>query len=221
MHIKNNIFKSIYRFLFLVLCEAGIILQYAAISKTGNRDNLIMLSCYYTMISNFICFLYFAYLTVIRPKSEKSAVKGAMVMCIALTGIAYHLLLSGNMETVGILSPMLIISNQLVHTVVPIMVFFDYLLFTPKGSFKSFDPLTWTLIPIAYLIFAVVRAEISPLMFSGFGGTSSRYPYPFMDFDLLGTGKGILIIIVMSVIYIAMGYLLYVLDRLLGKKRKS
>ena len=92
---------------------------------------------------------------------------------------------------------------------------------TPKGSFKSFDPLTWTLIPIAYLIFAVVRAEISPLMFSGFGGTSSRYPYPFMDFDLLGTGKGILIIIVMSVIYIAMGYLLYVLDRLLGKKRKS
>jgi len=101
------------------------------------------------------------------------------------------------------------------------MVFFDYLLFTPKGSFKSFDPLTWTLIPIAYLIFAVVRAEISPLMFSGFGGTSSRYPYPFMDFDLLGTGKGILIIIVMSVIYIAMGYLLYVLDRLLGKKRKS
>lgn len=122
--------------------------------------------------------LYFAYLTVIRPKSEKSAVKGAMVMCIALTGIAYHLLLSGNMETVGILSPMLIISNQLVHTVVPIMVFFDYLLFTPKGSFKSFDPLTWTLIPIAYLIFAVVRAEISPLMFSGFGGTKSRYPYP-------------------------------------------
>ena len=57
-------------------------------------------------------------------------------------------------------------------------------------------------------------------MFSGFGGTVSRYPYPFMDFDLLGTGKGILIIIVLSVIYIAMGYLLYVLDRLLGKKRK-
>lgn len=220
MYIKNNIFKSIYRYVFLVLCEAGIILQYAAISQTGNKDNLIMLSCYYTMISNFICFLYFSYIAIMRPKSEKAVVKGAIVLCIALTGIAYHLLLSGNMEASGFLSPMLTISNQLVHTVVPLMVFFDYLLLTPKGNFKSFDPLVWTLIPIAYLIFAVVRAETSPLMFSGFGGTSSRYPYPFMDFDLLGTGKGVLIILVLSVIYIAMGYLLYVFDRLLGKKRK-
>lgn len=48
MHIKNNIFKSIYRFLFLVLCEAGIILQYAAISKTGNRkqETEIILLCF-------------------------------------------------------------------------------------------------------------------------------------------------------------------------------
>ena len=220
MFIKNNMFKSIYRFIFLVLCEAGIILQYASISQTGNNDNLIMLSCYYTMISNFICFLYFSYLAVSRPKSEKPAIKGAIVMCIALTGIAYHLLLSGNMEAGGSFSPMLIISNQLVHTVVPLMVFFDYLLFTPKGSFNSLDPLAWTLIPIAYLVFAVVRANVSSLMFSGFGGTASRYPYPFMDFDLLGKGKGVLVIIIMSVIYIVMGYLLYVLDRLLGKKRK-
>ena len=35
-HKKQHI-QSIYRFLFLILCEAGIILQYAAISQTGKQ----------------------------------------------------------------------------------------------------------------------------------------------------------------------------------------
>lgn len=203
--------------IFLFICEAGLVLQYASAANFGNAA---MLSCYYTILSNILCFLYFAFLVAARPK-ENPVVKGAVTMCIALTGIVYHLMLSGAMAAAGGNSA-LFIGNYIVHTVVPLMVLFDYLLFTPKGTFNSFSPLWWTLIPIAYLIFAVIRAEVGTGLFSGFGGKPSRYPYPFMDFDLLGSGKAALYIVIIAVAYIALGYLFYVIDRLLGntKRRK-
>lgn len=214
MYIKNDIFKSFYRLLLLICCGSGITLQYGSAFGQGN---IAMLSCYYTIISNIICFLYFSYLLTVRPKYERAVIKGAVTMCIALTGIVYHLLLSGTTESSGYTGAALAVADQLLHTVVPLMVFFDYLLFTPKGSFKSLDPLMWTLIPIAYLIFAMVRAEASGTTFTVFGG-KSRYPYPFMDVDVLGIGKVALIILIITVAYIAIGYLFYVADSLLGGK---
>lgn len=219
MYIKNHTAKTLYRAVFLILCEAGIVLQYAFLANDG-INSVRTLSCYYTIISNIICFVYFGYLLLFKPKSEKPAVKGAVTMCIALTAIAYHLLLSGNTSSFTYTGNAIGFSNLLVHTVIPLMVFADYVLFTPKGSFKSFDPLIWTLIPIGYFVFIIIRAEISPLKFIGFSETPSRYPYPFMDFDLLGTGKAVGTIVIIAIMYIALGYILYVIDRLLSKKRK-
>lgn len=218
MYIKNNVFKTVYRLLFLFVCEAGIILQYASIPKAS----VGMLTCYYTVLSNILCFIYFAYLVVVRPGRENAVIKGAVTMCIALTGIVYHLLLTGIMESnVANVSDALNVGNYIVHTVVPLMVFIDYLFFTPKGTFKSLSPLAWTVIPLAYLAFAIIRAEVGTGLFSGFGGAKSRYPYPFMDFDLLGTGKAVLYIIVIAVAYIALGYFFYLFDRLLGKTKRG
>ncbi len=217
MYIKNNTAKMIYRAIFLILCEAGIVLQYACVMNNGIVA-VRTLTCYYTILSNIVCFIYFGYLAIKKPKVEKPVIKGAVTMCILLTCIVYHLLLSGNMESVGS-SVVMNVANQLLHTVIPLMVFFDYLLFTPKGTFKSFDPLLWTLVPITYLFFILIRANVSPLRFVGFGTTPSRYPYPFMDFDLLGNGKATAMIFIIAISYIALGYILYVIDRLLSRKR--
>ncbi len=219
MYIKNSTVKTIYRLIFLIICEAGIVLQYAYAARTGS---IAILSCYYTILSNIICFIYFSYLVAVKPRNEIPVLKGALTMCIILTGLGYHLLLTGIMEGgTGTSDPILLAANQIVHTIVPIMVFSDYLFFTPKGSFKSLSPLVWTLIPITYLIFAVIRAQVSPLTFTGYGVAESRYPYPFMDFDLMGTGKVLLYGFVIFVAYIAMGYLFFVLDWLLGRSRRK
>lgn len=219
MFIKNQTAKTFYRVIFLFLCEAGIILQYAGVARMGN---IAIHTCYYTILSNILCFLYFAYLVILRPKRENSAVKGAVTICIALTGLVFHLLLSGNMNAMGGKVGMeLFISNYIVHYVVPIMVFVDYILFTPKGSFKVFAPLEWAAIPLAYLIFALIRAEVSDLVFNVFGNKTSRYPYPFMDFDAIGTGAAVRNIVIIGIGYIALGYLFFALDRLLGKIRRK
>lgn len=219
MFIKNQTAKMFYRVIFLFLCEAGIILQYAGVARMGN---IAIHTCYYTILSNILCFLYFAYLVIIRPKRENPIIKGAVTICIALTGLVFHIFLSGNMNAMGGKVGMeLFVSNYIVHYVVPIMVFIDYLLFTPKGSFKVFAPLEWSVIPLAYLVFALVRAEVSDLVFNVFGNTTSRYPYPFMDFDAIGTSKAVTNIVIIGIGYIALGYLFFAFDKLLGKIRRK
>ena len=215
MYIRNTYFKQIYRLLFLFLCEAGILLQYAAVSQSGNAA---MLSCYYTVLSNILCFVYFAVLVVAQRKKENPLVKGSVTMCIAVTGIVYHFLLDGMMEAnAASVSPVLDAGNFLVHTVVPVMVVLDYFLFFPKGQYKSLHPIAWLVLPYLYFGFIWLRAEISYSLFSGFGGAKSRYPYPFLDVDLYGWDKVLLIVLGITVAFLALGYIAYVLDRLLGK----
>ena len=215
MYIRNTYFKQIYRLLFLFLCEAGILLQYAAVSQSGNAA---MLSCYYTVLSNILCFVYFAVLVVAQRKKENPLVKGSVTMCIAVTGIVYHFLLDGMMEAnAASVSPVLDAGNFLVHTVVPVMVVLDYFLFFPKGQYKSLHPIAWMVLPYLYFGFIWLRAEISDSLFSGFGGAKSRYPYPFLDVDLYGWDKVLLIVLGITVAFLALGYIAYVLDRLLGK----
>ena len=215
MYIRNTYFKQIHRLLFLFLCEAGILLQYAAVSQSGNAA---MLSCYYTVLSNILCFVYFAVLVVAQRKKENPLVKGSVTMCIAVTGIVYHFLLDGMMEAnAASVSPVLDAGNFLVHTVVPVMVVLDYFLFFPKGQYKSLHPIAWLVLPYLYFGFIWLRAEISDSLFSGFGGAKSRYPYPFLDVDLYGWDKVLLIVLGITVAFLALGYIAYVLDRLLGK----
>ncbi len=219
MYIKNHTAKALYRAIILILCEAAIVIKFAYASDYG-INSVVTLACYYTVIGTAICFFYFGYLLIFKPKSEKPVVKGAVTMCVLLASIVYHFLLSGSTWAFAYTGNAVNFSNLLIYTVIPLAVFTDYILFTPKGSFKSFDPLIWTLIPIGYLAFIIIRAKISPLKFIGFGETPSRYPYPFMDFDLLGTGKAVGTVVIIAVMYIALGYILYVIDRFLSKKRK-
>lgn len=216
MYIHNGRFKQLYRLFFLFVCEAGIILQYAGMAGKGD---LRMLTAYYTILSNILCFIYFAMLVIAQRKKENALIRGAVTMCITVTGLVYHFMLGGFMGTAagaGVPVTALSVSNILVHYVVPILVILDYFLFVPKGQYKSLYPLAWLVLPYAYFAFSMVRAEVSTRTFTGFGATS-RYPYPFLDVDLYGWDKVLLIVLAVTVAFIALGYIVYVLDRLLGK----
>lgn len=49
----------------------------------------------------------------------------------------------------------------------------------------------------------------------GYGG--SRYPYPFMDVDKLGWGTVLLTVLVLTVFFIALGYIWVLIDKGLAK----
>ncbi len=218
MYIKNKHIKQIYRLLFLLVCEAGLILEFVGVGSLGGAK---MLLCYYTVLSNLVCFLYFAFLVIVQPARENALIKGAVTMCITVTGLVYHFMLTGVMEaSVGAVSQTLLIGNTLVHYVVPIGVVLDYFLFFPKGNYKPLHPLAWLALPFAYFVFILIRAEVSTATFTGYGG-QSRFPYPFLDVDAYGWSRVLLMVFAITVVFTALGYLSFVLDRLLGRTRKG
>lgn len=210
MYIKNRTISTIFRLFLVGLCAWGIWLN-----LTAWDGNWLELLSFYTLQSNILVLVFFIYL-LIRPLWTKqppnSTVKGAVTVAISLTLLVYHFVLRPTMfsmaeSTYGD-SP----ANILAHYVTPLMVIADWLLFDRKGMMTKFDPFKWLLVPLAYLVFAIIRAQLAT-----FSITDSRWPYFFMDFDKYGIMQVVLNCSLVTVGYLALGYLVDAADYLMAK----
>lgn len=222
MYIKNKIASLIYKTALFILCGYGIYLNLWSAQSGFNVKALR----YYTILSNMVCLLFYAaailycllliiYKSDTNPTPAWPSLKGTVVMCITVTFLIYQFLLaetpfSMNTSTVPL-------SNLLVHMIVPIMVILDWIIFDPKGHFKMTDPFVWLLPPCVYYIFILIGAQAG----FTFGKTKvSRFPYPFIDSDKLGTAIVVRNVIVIAFAFLLLGYIFVAIDKLLGKKAK-
>ena len=103
-------------------------------------------------------------------------------------------------------------ANYTVHAVVPVLAVLDWMLFMPHGRLRAVHAVEWLVYPALYAVFIFIRAEAAP----PFYGTT-RYPYPFIDADILG-GWVALIVIAMAVGFYALGRLFVFLEGKLAVK---
>src|SRR5699024_3585425 len=128
-----------------------------------------------------------------EPRSPGSP--GAIAVWLLLVGITFQTLLSGDLDTV---------QSLFEHALTPIVVLLDWLVVgRNQATGKWWHPMTWTLIPTAYLIFFMI---VEPDLYGSFlnpGGPS--FPAPFAAF---------------LIAVIAAGYLLYALGQPKGTARR-
>ncbi len=182
---------------------------------------------YYTVLSNILCLVWVALLiavtirdataTGLRGHSTPSARwSGAVMMAITVTMLVYLVVLvPATFQQAGDYVPFSLTDN-LIHIFTPLLLVLDWLLFIPKGRLRWSDPLLWTLIPYAYLAYA--------LIYGGLGGefmAGQNYPYPFLDVATHGAGGVALWILVLSVALVGVGYLYVALDRLLARLARA
>ena len=176
---------------------------------------------FYTMVSNLLCLAWMALLIVrtvrdlrrkgTRGTSTPSArLSGAVMMAITVTMLIYLVVLVPTRFADGD-SDIFSLTDNLIHIVTPVLLIVDWLLFVPKGLFRWVDPLLWTLIPYAYLVWAFVYGaqggEFTP---------GEAYPYPFMNVDTLGAAGVAQWIVALSAALIAVGFVFVVVDRALA-----
>ncbi|MDR2336861.1 MAG: Pr6Pr family membrane protein [Candidatus Nomurabacteria bacterium] len=210
--MKNKNLATIFRLILVAVCLYGVVLL---LSVSGG--NTLETLSFYTLQSNIVVLVFFAFL-LIRTWQRKSAppasIKGAVTVCITLTFLVYHFMLQPSFAKspelqAYVFSP----SNIIVHYIVPLMTIADWLLFDKKGSLKKLDPVKWLLIPLAYLIFAMVRAGFGPISIAG-----SRYPYFFLDIDKYGVGQVAINVLVVGAGFAVLGYVIYFIDLAMAKK---
>ncbi len=219
MHIRNCVLALAFRLILIVGCLYGLFLVTGL--STGAFNPTLL--AYYTIQSNLVVLVLFAVLAIrtahdcrtagVRGASTLSPrIKGTVTLAITVTLLVYHFMLVPTMFTMYPNYSPFTLQDVLVHYFTPLMALGDWLLFDPKGRYRWADPLLWLSLPLAYLVFALVRAQFISVP----GPTGSRYPYFFMDIDKLGWGV-VPWLVGLSVGLLALGYLLYGLDRLLGR----
>ncbi|MEU1181231.1 Pr6Pr family membrane protein [Streptomyces sp. NPDC005820] len=141
-----------------------------------------------------------------------SALTGAALLYITITGLVYHLLLTDPAPRFLVTDPTAAptgwasLTNHLLHTVTPAAAALDWLLLTPPGRLRLRRAATWMLYPTAYLLFLLLRAElITPT-------TPGRYLYPFLDAEAHGFRHTLANALLLGLSFYALAVLLVALD---------
>ncbi len=98
-----------------------------------------------------------------------------------------------------------VIYALLLHMVTPVLVPIFWLLCVPRGALGRRDPVIWALYPVAYLVYALIR-----------GTAQGRFAYPFIDYVEDGIPQVAITVAIITLAYLAAGWLMVLLDRRLA-----
>lgn len=172
----------------------------AAITRT---ERLVRLFSYFTIQSNLLV-LIASVLVVAAPDRGgrlRAVLRLDALLCIAVTGVIYHALLSGYAAT---LAPAGQVSNFLLHTVSPIAVWVIWLVLGPRGDLR-WSTVGWAVAyPLAWIAYTFVR-----------GAITGWYPYDFLDAGALGLGRALLNTAAVAAGFLLLAALVRGLDRVL------
>ncbi|NLT73417.1 MAG: Pr6Pr family membrane protein [Chloroflexi bacterium] len=222
MHIRNRTVALCYRLVCVALIGVAL---YLNSGLPEGRLSPVMLS-YYTIQSALWAFALMGALAVRTARDRRtegahggsaagSVVTGAVTVAVTITLLVYHFLLVPQLYTMGASYRPFTPRDLAIHYATPLSIILDWLLFQPKGRHRWRDAIVWLGMPLAYFVFALVRAEIGgPLGMDG-----SRYPYFFLDLDVLGWGGLLRNVAGLSVCFTLLGTLYVALDRVLGRLR--
>jgi hypothetical protein len=126
---------------------------------------------FFTILTNLIVAIGLT-LSLLAPNSRwgrffsSTVVASGTALYIAMVGAVYSLLLRHLWNPEDLQR----IADVILHDVVPVMYVAYWILFVPKSALRWKDPLSWSIYPLIYLAWILMR-----------GAISGRYPYPFVD----------------------------------------
>ena len=225
--IKNRTIQLIYQTIYCTLALVGCVACLGIFDdiKTFRWDFYV----YFTNISNFLCFgVMLAGLIQTAKKKEDSFVTTApllkfiAMLGILLTFLVFNIMLAGEEGR----DPQLNwrIGSLTFHVILPVMYIAHWFLFYERKQCKWFYPLASVSFPLAYAIFLLIHAAILGFNSSILTPTGKGiliYPYFFVNLDTLGVDGVLMWVGILAVVFIAVGYLFFGLDKLQNKKSKN
>ena len=222
--IKNRTAQLIYQ---TVYCTLGLV---GFVACLGIFDNVNMFRwdfyVYFTNISNFLCIAVMAAGLIQTAKKKEDSYVSALpvlkfigMLGILLTFLVFNIMLAGAADR----DPQANwrVGSLLFHVVLPIMYILDWFLFYEHKKCKWYYPLASVSFPLAYVIFLLIQAVIlgfdANILTPG-STTPLIYPYFFVNLNTQGAPGVLMWIGIIASAFVAVGYLLFGLDRLKIKR---
>ena len=222
--IKSRTAQLIYQTVYVTLGLVGLV------ASLGIFDNMHLIRCdfyvHFTNISNFLCVgvMLAALIQTVRKKEDSFVSAAPLLKFIGMLGIlltflVFNIMLAGaegrdpqaNWR----------VGSLIFHVILPVMYIADWFLFYERKKCKWYYPIASIAFPLAYVIFLLIQALILKFDSSILIPTTTTpliYPYFFVNLDTQGVPGVFMWIGILSVAFVAVGYLFFGLDRLQKKK---
>jgi hypothetical protein len=142
-------------------------------------ETIVRYFSFFTILTNLLVAISFT-LVYIKGISEKKSfltrpkTLTATAVYITIVGLIYNIILRFQWAPEGLAK----LVDELLHTVIPLFFILFWLKFVPKQNIAWATVLPWTIYPLVYLGYTLLR-----------GSFAHWYPYPFVDVMALGYNK--------------------------------
>ncbi|WP_330289997.1 Pr6Pr family membrane protein [Streptomyces sp. NBC_00576] len=147
--------------------------------------------------------------TTHRPLPD--ALTGATLLYAVIAALVHHLLVANPSSPFTTPSPPTgwhAITDQTLHTAIPIAALANWLLLTASGHLHLRQAAPWLLYPMAYLAFSLARGDLL------LPGTPNRYLYGFLDVEQHGYKSVLGNALLLGLGFYALAVLLITLDHI-------
>lgn len=161
---------------------------------------------YFTILSNILVavILTILFLNPNRDGRIFRVLRLDTVLMITVTGVVYNLILAGDSSPQGLGA----IANSIEHQITPVLTVLVWLIVGPRGWINPRVIALSFVLPIAWLVFALIR-----------GAIIDAYPYPFVDVVTNGYGTVMINVVGIVVFALILNLIFWGLDRLLRTRR--
>jgi len=176
--MTRRLFVISYRWIIAALVVAAIVTQLVHTSGLKPPGGAVNFFSFFTIEANIIAVVVFVIGAI--PGREPNSrwydlVRGAAATYMSVTGVVYAVLLSDLPSGGDSTIPWV---NEVLHYLMPLVVFLDWLFVPPKHAIRLRESLTWAAFPLAYALYSLIR-----------GAATTWYPYPFLNVDMHGLGR--------------------------------
>ena len=166
-------------------------------------QTLSRMLAYFTILTNLVVAAYYS-IRLISPDSAtgrwlaQPSVGSGIAMYVTLVCVIVHLIL----RHLQVLTGNALLADTILHYVTPILFVIFWIGWVPKRSLQSRHALWWTLYPLAYFLYAMLR-----------GAGSDFYPYPFINVAKLEFQAVVINAALISLTFFVAGLALIASDR--------
>jgi hypothetical protein len=166
---RRDLALGIARLGFSALGVVAMTYQFA-VGKANNSLDTGNFFSFFTIQTNILAAAMLALVALVRPGERPAAfdaVRGAVTLYIAITGVVFALLLSGHAED---LNTSVAWVDFVVHKLIPVVLVVDWLVDPPRHRLRVWVGVAWLAYPAAWFAYTLIR-----------GASTDWYPYPFVD----------------------------------------
>jgi hypothetical protein len=172
---------------------------------TPVSEAVIRYFSYFTILTNLLVAICFTSLVVTDNKGNRffnrPSTITAVTVYILIVGLVYNLVLRSLWDPQGLQ----LLADNLLHSLTPLLALIYWFVYVSTKEINWKQTGSWTLFPLVYLIYVMIR-----------GSFSNFYPYFFIDASKLGYTKALT-----NAVYVTIAFFLISLLLLwIGKKKK-